>query len=92
MLNTVFGIWNILTPLDKRKVGIVSLLVILMAIVESIGVISIMPFLAVLADFEVVNQNKLLKKLYIFLDVNNINEFIVYLGGISLFIVIFSEF
>ena len=90
MLNTVFGIWNILTPLDKRKVGIVSLLVILMAIVESIGVISIMPFLAVLADFEVVNQNKLLKKLYIFLDVNNINEFIVYLGGISLFIVIFS--
>ena len=58
VLNTVFGIWNILTPLDKRKVGIVSLLVILMAIVESIGVISIMPFLAVLADFEVVNQNK----------------------------------
>ncbi|MGF2880105.1 ABC transporter ATP-binding protein [Acinetobacter johnsonii] len=90
MLNTVFGIWNILTPLDKRKIGVVSLLVIFMAIVESIGVISIMPFLAVLADFEVVNQNKLLKKLYIFLDVNNVNEFIVYLGGISLFIVVFS--
>ena len=92
MLNTVFGIWNILTPLDKRKIGVVSLLVILMAIVESIGVISIMPFLAVLADFEVVNQNKLLNKLYVFLGVNNINEFIIYLGGISLFIIVFSAF
>ena len=90
MLNTVFGIWNILTPLDKRKIGVVSLLVILMAIVESIGVISIMPFLAVLADFEVVNQNKFLNKLYVSLDLNNINEFVVYLGVISLFIVIFS--
>jgi ABC-type bacteriocin/lantibiotic exporter with double-glycine peptidase domain len=90
VLKTVFGIWGILTPLDKHKMGVVSLLVILMAIVESIGVISIMPFLAVLADFEVVNQNKFLNKLYVSLDLNNINEFVVYLGVISLFIVIFS--
>jgi len=90
MFNSVSKIWKILTPLDKRKIGIVSLLVILMAVVESIGVISIMPFLAVLADFEVINQNKLLNKLYQSFDFINVNDFVVYLGFISLFIVILS--
>lgn len=86
----VATVWKILTPLDKRKLGVVSLLVILMAIVESIGVISIMPFLAVLANTDIIHQNKLFSELYAFLKPNNANQFIVYLGLISLVIVVFS--
>lgn len=88
--NALSNIWKILTPLDKRKLGVVSILVVFMTIIESLGVISIMPFLAVLANPESAQHNFLLKKIYIFLAVNNTNQFIVYLGFISLFIVVFS--
>lgn len=90
MISTLSNIWNILTPLDKRKIGVVSILVVLMTIIESIGVISIMPFLAVLADQESIQQNIFLKRVYVLLDAKNTNQFIVYLGLISLIIVIFS--
>lgn len=90
MDNSLFKIWKILTPLDKSKLGVVSILVVFMTIIESIGVISIMPFLAVLANPESVQSNFLLKKLYNLLQSHDSNQFIVYLGIISLIIVVFS--
>ena len=90
MDNSLLKIWKTLTHLDKRKLGVVSILVVLMTIIESIGVISIMPFLAVLANPESVQSNFLLKKLYNLLQSHNTNQFIVYLGIISLIIVVFS--
>lgn len=88
--NSILRIWKILTPLDKKKLGVVSILVIFMTIIESIGVVSIMPFLAVLANPESIQQNFLLKKIYNFFQAQNSNQFIIYLGVISLVIVIFS--
>ncbi|MHA3052317.1 ABC transporter ATP-binding protein [Acinetobacter sp. ANC 4640] len=90
MYKTLFNIWKILTPLDKRKLSVVAILVVFMTIIESLGVVSIMPFLAVLANPESTQQSFLLKKIYTLLNAKNINQFIIYLGGISLFIVIFS--
>ncbi|WP_315077658.1 ABC transporter ATP-binding protein [Acinetobacter guillouiae] len=90
MKNTIISVWKILTPLDKRKLGVVAVLVVFMTIIESLGVVSIMPFLAVLANPEGIQQNIFLKKIYILLNTKNTNQFIVYLGGISLFIVISS--
>ncbi|RZG49147.1 ABC transporter ATP-binding protein [Acinetobacter wuhouensis] len=92
MSSSLKNIWNILTPLDKRKLSVVSILVIFVTIIESIGVVSIMPFLAVLANPESAQQNFLLKKIYVLLGVNTSNQFIVYLGCISLVIVVFSAF
>ncbi|WP_227602010.1 MULTISPECIES: ABC transporter ATP-binding protein [Acinetobacter] len=88
--NSILKIWKILTPLDKKKLGVVSILVIFMTIIESIGVVSIMPFLAVLANPESIQQNFLLKKIYNFFQAQNSNQFIIYLGVISLVIVILS--
>lgn len=90
MLYNLNRLWKILTPLDKRKLGVVAVLVIFMTIIESLGVVSIMPFLAVLANPEGIQQNIFLKKIYIFFNAKNTNQFVVYLGVISLFIVIFS--
>ncbi|MHA3098252.1 ABC transporter ATP-binding protein [Acinetobacter brisouii] len=90
MLKTLQNLWNILTPLDKKKLGVVTILVIFMTIIESLGVVSIMPFLAVLANPESAQQSFLLKKIYTLLNAKNTNQFIVYLGLASLSIVIFS--
>ncbi|WP_312533229.1 ABC transporter ATP-binding protein [Acinetobacter variabilis] len=90
LINLIKSIWSILTPLDKRKLSYVAIIVILMTFIESMGVISIMPFLAALASPVSIHNNVLLNNIYIFLNVNNDKDFIVVLGLISLGIVVFS--
>jgi len=83
-------LWQILSPLDKRKVIYVLILVMGMAFIESAGVISIMPFLAVLSNPDIVESNYSLKLMYDFTGATSKQNFIVYLGFLSLGIVIFS--
>ena len=90
MLSSLKQLWQILSPLDKRKVIYVFILVMGMAFIESAGVISIMPFLAVLSNPNVVESNSYLKQLYDFTGTANEQNFILYLGFLSLFVVICS--
>lgn len=90
MLSSLKQLWQILSPLDKRKVIYVFILVMGMAFIESAGVISIMPFLAVLSNPNVVESNSYLKQLYDFTGAANKQNFILYLGFLSLFVVICS--
>lgn len=90
MLHSLKQLWQILSPLDKRKVIYVFILVMGMAFIESAGVISIMPFLAVLSNPNVVESNSYLKQLYDFTGATNKQNFVLYLGFLSLFVVICS--
>ncbi|WP_334134874.1 ABC transporter ATP-binding protein [Acinetobacter schindleri] len=90
MLSSLKQLWQILSPLDKRKVIYVFILVMGMAFIESAGVISIMPFLAVLSNPDVVESNSYIKQLYDFTGAANKQNFILYLGLLSLFVVICS--
>lgn len=90
MFHSLKELWQILTPLDKRKLLLVLMLVVIMAFIEAAGVVSIMPFLAVLSNPAVIETNGLLKKIYQLFPVENNRQFIVYLGLTSLLIVVFS--
>lgn len=90
MLESLKQLWKILTPLDKRKVIYVLILVMGMAFIESAGVISIMPFLAVLSNPSVIETNSVINKFYVFSNANSSEQLIVYLGIISFIIVVFS--
>ncbi|MCH7339011.1 ABC transporter ATP-binding protein [Acinetobacter higginsii] len=90
MLDSLKQLWQILSPLDKRKVIYVLVLVMGMAFIESAGVISIMPFLAVLSNPDVVETNHFLKEIYDLTGTENKQNFIIYLGFLSLTIVVFS--
>ena len=90
MLNSLKQLWTILSVLDRRKVIYVLILIMGMAFIESAGVISIMPFLAVLSNPDVVDSNNYLKLIYNFTQVPNKQKFIIYLGFLSLIVVILS--
>jgi ABC-type branched-subunit amino acid transport system ATPase component len=90
VLDSLKQLWQILSPLDKRKVIYVLVLVMGMAFIESAGVISIMPFLAVLSNPDVVETNHFLKEIYDLTGTENKQKFIIYLGFLSLTIVVFS--
>jgi len=90
VFTTLKQLWQILTPLDKRKLLFVFALVMIMALIEAAGVVSIMPFLAVLSNPKIIESNVLLKTLYDFFSSNAPQQFIMYLGMFSLVIVIIS--
>lgn len=92
MLNTLKQLWQILTPLDKRKLLLVLALVMIMALIEAAGVVSIMPFLAVLSNPKVIESSAILKSFYELFSSNTPQQFIMYLGIMSLILVLTSTF
>ena len=90
MLHSIKRIWKILSPLDRRKVLYVLVLVMGMACVESAGVLSIMPFLAVLSNPQVIETQPVLNQIHTLIGANSVEQTIVYLGVISLVVVISS--
>lgn len=90
MFSSLKQLWQILSPLDRHKVIYVLIFVVGMAFIESAGVISIMPFLAVLSNPAIVESNYSLKLIYDFTGATSKQNFIIYLGFLSLGIVIFS--
>ena len=79
----------ILTPSEVKRFCILVGMMTIVAILDMIGVASIMPFMAVLANPEVVKTNILLKEAYIIaksLGIENIKQFMLALGFIVFFI------
>lgn len=77
----------------KRSLFILSLVTI-MALLETLGIASLMPFLAVLSDPTLIQENSLLSKGFqissIFF-IRNEDQFLLLLGIISFLIIIFSS-
>lgn len=84
-------IWAILTPSEKRRSFIMIGLVILMAFAETLGVISIMPFLSVLARPDIIQENPTFSWLFEWLNLGSNAEFITILGIASIVLVIGSS-
>jgi ATP-binding cassette, subfamily B, bacterial PglK len=87
---------SILILIEKSELNeslVVLSLAIILSLVEALGIISIMPFLTVLADPNLTNSNTTL--LYLFklsksFGINTTNEFIFFLGLVSFSIIIFA--
>jgi len=90
MLNTLKQLWQILTPLDRRKLLLVLSLVMIMAMIEAAGVVSIMPFLAVLSNPKIIESSAILRHVYDLFSSNTPQQFIMYLGILSLIVVVVS--
>lgn len=84
-------LWGILTFEEKRKSVGMLVLVTLMAFSESIGVVSIMPFLSVLARPEVIHENHILLWLKSQAGLVEDHEFIAFLGILSASLVVLSS-
>lgn len=77
---------------DKRLALYVLLLTVVVAIIEVMGVASIMPFMAVLTNPSVIQTNPLLSFLYDFLDFNDTESFLFFLGVSVLIFLVGSTF
>ena len=64
MSQTFKQLWELLTPTERRKFFLVLGMVMLMAALETLGIVFIMPFLAVLGNPDIVNEQPVLRWMF----------------------------
>lgn len=84
-------IFSILTKAEKKNFIILILTSFIVAILEVFGVALIMPFISVASNPDLINQNDSLRIVYNYFNFSSANDFIVFLGLIYLFFLIFSQ-
>ena len=92
-MKTLNKILFLLTPEERKRAILLLTMILIMALLDTIGVASIMPFIAVLTNPGIVEKNLFLQFLYekskIF-GISNVDEFIIFLGILVFFVLIIS--
>lgn len=90
MLDTYKKLWKLLDKKERRNAILLLALMMLMGLSEVFGVASVLPFISVLLNPSVVNENGILSWVYKFFEFPDLNSFFVFLGLIVFFVVIIN--
>lgn len=93
LTQTFKKIMQLFTPQERKKANLLMLLIIIMAFLEMIGVASIMPFMAVLINPDIIQTNNILNTAYQsanVIGIDNYVEFLFALGILVLFLLFAS--
>ena len=82
----------LLTPSQRKRLFTLQALVVLMAVMEVVSVSAIGPFIAVIGDSQILNQENILGNLYKLSGADNFNEFIFFSGIAVLFLLFIAAF
>jgi ATP-binding cassette, subfamily B, bacterial PglK len=80
MIEFIKKIYSLLSIKERKQFFLLVFVVILVGLIEVAGIASIMPFMAVVANPEVVESNRYLYWAYQFLGFTSTNDFLVFLG------------
>ncbi|OUU28725.1 MAG: ABC transporter ATP-binding protein [Candidatus Endolissoclinum sp. TMED37] len=92
-MENVKKILGLLTSREKKQFYFLFILILFMALLEALGVASILPFFSILTNPELVESNKYLIYLYNLSNkfgINNINDFILLFGALTFVLFIMS--
>jgi ABC-type multidrug transport system fused ATPase/permease subunit len=97
MISVIKKIYKLLLPAEQRRGSLLLLMVLIMAILDTAGVASIAPFMAVIANPDVVSSNVYLSEFYDFSGFSrvdnkpiDIEDFMFLLGVMVFFIMLLS--
>ena len=88
-MNDYLKIFELLNKRERRQGSWLMLMVFMMAILDVIGIASIMPFMAVLANPQLVDSNTYLNLVYISLGFTDVKTFLYFLG-LMVFVILFT--
>ena len=86
MIATIRKVMTLLTPTEQRRAYVLLGMILMMALLEVVGIASIMPFMAMLANPEIVESNRWLNNIYTTLGFTSTDRFLFFLG-VAVFIV-----
>ncbi|GAB6058150.1 ABC transporter ATP-binding protein [Desulfonatronum parangueonense] len=79
-MTTYKKILDLLTPKERRQGYMLLAMILVMAVLDTVGVASILPFMAVLGNPEVVQTNPWLSRVYQGLGYDDLESFLFFLG------------
>lgn len=91
MINTLLKTWSLFASSERHKALLMLALIMLMAVAETAGVISIIPFLSVIARPDVVHEQAWLSRAYALSGLREMRTFIIALGLTSIMAVVLSS-
>ena len=83
----------LLTPSERKKVILILFMVLIMALLEMVGVASVMPFISVLVNPDIIENNSILKNLFDksnLIGVETTQQFLFLLGILCFFLLLTS--
>ena len=92
-MQTFKKLFFLLNPHEKKHAGLLLLMIIIMALLDAIGVASIMPFMAVLTNPGLIETNLILNKMFQALSifgVENNQQFLFFVGSLVLLLLLIS--
>lgn len=92
MISVVSKAVSLLTAAEKRQGLALLCVVIFMALLETVGVASVMPFLGVLGNPDLIKTNEWLAKAFVVSGATSVNSFLILLGAGSFVLVLVSAF
>jgi ABC-type bacteriocin/lantibiotic exporter with double-glycine peptidase domain len=94
-MDTLKKISHLLTPQEHKRAILLLLMVLVMAFLEMLGLVSILPFMAVLSNPDIVETNTTLKNIYHFTKnygIENNQQFLFLLGILVFVMLVLSLF
>ena len=92
----IANIYSLLFKKEKKFFLTLVIVIFFTSLLEVLGLFSVMPFIAIIADQNIIDDNKLLSKIYNLTDnlfaFQNVNSFIILLGIISICGIFLSMF
>jgi ATP-binding cassette, subfamily B, bacterial PglK len=83
-------IYHILSPSERKKAIVISVMVLFMALFDMIGVAAIMPFIMIAGNPEVIHSNIYLSTVYTYIGFSNDYDFIFFTGIVVFILLIVS--
>jgi len=91
MFQTAGKILSFLSLRERNKFYLLMFMIIIMALLETVGVASVMPFLTVVANPESIESNRWLSFLYQEMGFQTYHNFLVFLGLLAFFFLVVSN-
>jgi len=91
LINLIKKIKIIIEPQEKWQLLVLFVSILLMALFQTLGVVSILPFMSVIMQPEIIESNRWLNWLYNSLSFTSVNSFIIFIGILMLLIIIIGN-
>ncbi len=88
MIKIIIDLFSLLTPSQRKRFYLLQILVILMVLLQIAGVASIVPFMALIADLNQLQQDTFIAQVYAASGLNSESQFVFWLG-LSVLIMLF---
>lgn len=83
-------VWSLFSKKEKRNAIYLIVFITIVAFIDVLGVASLLPFMTIVANPDLLTGNKYLQQVYLFLDFTNTQMYLYFLSGIILAVFLLS--